>query len=466
MATNAEAVDSPRRERLLDRRYLPLTLGAVALVTLGAFENRAVGTALPSLATDLGAISAFGVLNAAPLASYVVSLAIAGLWSDRSGPVPALRAGVLSFGVAQVLVGTAPTVHFVIAGRLLSGFAEGLIDVALMVLVARILPPSLRPRMFSLFAAMWVLPSILGPGVAGVITEYAGWRWVFLAALGVLVPTWILLRHAVHSLRSEAESDETEESASRRAVVPWAIGAATAVFVLTIAGERLESSTTTPGIVIAVAVAALAVCSVRMLPPGSFRAARGLPAVVALRGLVAAAFAGTGAWLPLLLTEVYGFRPTLAGVSLTITGVCWALGSWLQGRDHDLPRPLVLRSGLTAMTVGLAATALLGWTDLPAWVGLSGWAIAGVGMGLTSPSLSLLTLDLSEPTHVGRNSGAAQMAGSLSVAAILAVSGTLVAFAGEDPGRPTFAAILTSGAALALLALLVAGRATAPEPAP
>ena len=51
----------------------------------------------------------------------------------------------------------------VVVGRLLSGLAEGLLDVALMVLVARALPAVLRPRMFSLFAAMWILPSVLGP---------------------------------------------------------------------------------------------------------------------------------------------------------------------------------------------------------------------------------------------------------------------------------------------------------------
>jgi hypothetical protein len=53
-----------------------------------------------------------------------------------------------------------------VAGRMLSGLAEGLLDVALMVLVARALPAVLRPSMFSLFAAMWILPSVLGPPCA------------------------------------------------------------------------------------------------------------------------------------------------------------------------------------------------------------------------------------------------------------------------------------------------------------
>jgi MFS family permease len=464
--TTTQAATPGDRERLLDRRYLPLTLGAVALVTLGAFENRAVGTSLPTLVQDLGALGAFGLVSAAPLASYVVSLAVTGPWCDRSGPAPALRAGVLGFGLAQILVGTAPTIHLVVLGRLLSGLAEGLIDVALMVLVARVLPERLRARMFSLFAAMWVLPSVLGPSIAGVITEYAGWRWVFLGALGFLVPTWALIRSAMGSLPDGPVAAVAGEPSTVRGVVPWALGAATAVFALTVAGERLEAATAPASVAIAIAVVALAVCGVRLLPAGSLRAGRGLPAVASLRGLSAAAFIGTGTWLPLLLTVVHGFRPSTAGVSLTITGVCWAFGSWLQSRDHDLPRVAVLQIGLAAMTAGLVGTALLGWTELPVWVGLSGWAVAGIGMGLTSPTLSLLTLDLSDPSRVGRNSGALQMAGSLSIAAALAVSGTLVAFAGANPGRPTFAAILTGGAVLAAVAFAVSGRArSSPDPA-
>ena len=60
---------------------------------------------------------------------------------------------------------------------------EALIDVSLMVLVARVLPAALRPRMFSLVSAAWILPSVLGPVVTGVVTEQLGWRWVFLGVL-------------------------------------------------------------------------------------------------------------------------------------------------------------------------------------------------------------------------------------------------------------------------------------------
>lgn len=448
---------------LFSRAHLPLAIGAVALVTLGAFENRAVGTALPTLVAEFDALGSFGLANAAPVASYVIALAIAGGWADRSGPVPPLRAGVVTFAVAQLLVGTATGMPQVIGGRLLSGLAEGLIDVGVMVLVARALPVGLRPRMFSLFAAAWVLPSVVGPFLAGLVTEQAGWRWVFLGALVILIPTWLLIQPAIHSVRAEPgetvdPGDASAGAAPQRTLVPWAATAAVAVFGLTVAGNHLEDNPLTAGIAVAVGAAGVVVAARRLLPAGTFRLRRGLPTVVAERGFAAAAFAGAGSWLPLLLTLLHDFRPSAAGISLSITGVAWAFGSWLQGRDHRYSRLTVLRAGLAAMTTGIAATTLLAWPAVPPVAGLTGWAVAGIGMGLTSPILSLLILDQSDRTNQGRNVSAGHLAGSLSTATAFAAGGTVVAYAAPSPGPVTFAAMLAASTAVTLAGLLAAGR--------
>jgi MFS family permease len=165
-----------------------------------------------------------------------------------------------------------------------------------------------------------------------------------------------------------------------------------------------------------------------------------------------------GAYLPLLLTLQHDFSPSRAGVTLSITGVCWAFGSWLQGREHRIERVNVLRAGLAFMTGGLLVTSLLAWTGAATWFGLIGWAFAGIGMGLSSSSLSVLTLDLSDHNNSGRNSSAAQMAGTMSISTALAISGTLLAFNSDDPQPWVFGAIITAGAFLALMGLLTAGR--------
>jgi MFS family permease len=450
------------RPRLFTGKHLPLVLGVIGLVTLAALENRAVGTALPTMVREFDALGSFGLANAAPNASYLISLAIAGLWSDRRGPIPTLRSGAIAFALAQLLVGTAVGMPMVIAGRLLSGLAEGLIDVSLMVLVARALPAVLRPRMFSLFAAMWILPSVLGPVLTGVVTEQFGWRWVFLGAVVLLIPTWLLLGPALRQSQDapvpERTPEETAELEASRSRLPWAFAASIALFSMTLAGDHLEAHPVLGGITIPVALVILALAVVRVMPTGTLLARPGFPAVVAVRGLTGAAFAGVGAYLPLLLTLQHHFSPSRAGISLSITGVSWAFGSWLQGREHGVERATVLRTGLAFMTVGLAITSLLAWTDATPWFGLIGWAITGIGMGFSSSSLSVLTLDLSDHHNSGRNSSAAQMASTMSIATALSASGTLLAFNSDNPRPWVFGVIISAGAVVALLGLLASTR--------
>ncbi|MFF0343659.1 MFS transporter [Kribbella sp. NPDC004875] len=464
----SSTTESATRPRLFTGQHLPLVLGVIGLVTLGAFENRAVGTALPTMVREFHALGSFGLANAAPSASYLISLALGGLWSDRRGPIPTLRAGAVSFALAQLLVGTATAMPMVIAGRLLSGLAEGLLDVSLMVLVARALPAVLRPRMFSLFAAMWILPSVLGPVLTGVVTEQFGWRWVFLAAVVLLVPSWLLLgpamRQSVDVPTPERTAEDAAELEAWRAALPWALAASVALFSMTLAGDHLRAHPIISGTAIVVALAVLGRAAVRVMPAGTFIARRGFPAIVAVRGLGAAAFSGAGAYLPLLLTLQHDFSPSRAGVTLSITGVCWAFGSWLQGREHGIARVTVLRTGLAFMTVGIAVTSLLAWTDATSWIGLIGWGFAGIGMGLSSSSLSVLTLDLSDHHNAGRNSSAGQMAATMSVTTALAISGTLLAFNADDPRPWVFGTIIAAGAALSLLGVLAAPRARRTTP--
>ena len=435
------------------REHLALSVGTVAMVTLTAFADRAVGTALPSIVRDLDALASFGLANAGPAASFLVTLAFAGAWADRRGPLPVLRTGVVAFGLAQLLVGLAPTIAVVILGRLLSGIGEALVDVSLIVLVAKAIPPELRPRIFSLVSAAWVLPSVVGPLVTGVVTEQLGWRWVFLGVLVLVPPTWLLLRPAL----GEVPAPSSESAASSPGAV-WAVLAGASVLALTLAGEQLTSHALVAWAVLAPSAALLVLAVTRLLPAGTLRGARGLPAVIAVRGLVSVAFGAVGAFLPLLLTLLHGFRPTQAGISLTVTGVMWAFGSWLQGRDLPWRRGTVLRAGLVAMTLGLAVATLLVLPDLAPWWGLVGWALAGIGMGISSSTLSVLMLDLSPDDQQGRNNSAAQTAAAAAMAEGLAFGGALVAMTAPSPGPMVFLVLLAGGTAAAGLGVLMSGR--------
>ncbi|WP_216592770.1 MFS transporter [Verrucosispora sioxanthis] len=421
-------------ESLFAPRLRAMTVGSVALVSLLAFEALAVGTAMPTVARALDGLALYGIAFGGPFAAGVVAMVLSGIWCDRRGPRAPMWAGLAGFVAGLLLAGAATDMATLVVGRIVQGFGSGLLSVALYVIVAQAYPERLHRRIFAAFAAAWVVPSLVGPVVAGLVVEHVGWRWVFLAVPVVAVPA-VLLIHP--GLRSIGVAGPVRRSVGALARIGWACGAGVS--------------------------AALFVP--RLLPAGFLRAGRGLPTVVGLRGLASAAFVGAEVVIPLMLSRERGFTPTAAGLVLTTGALSWSLGSWLQARIRSpRSRGTLPRAGLTCITAGTAVVGGCVVPAVPVWVGILGWAVAGLGMGLLFPSLSALTLELSAPGEQGRNSSSLQLCDSLASATVLALTGAVLA-AGAAPGRFDYGLTLAVAAGLALVGALLAGRVV-PAPRP
>ena len=214
----------------------------------------------------------------------------------------------------------------------------------------------------------------------------------------------------------------------------------------------------------AAGVAALVAGLRPLLPAGTVRLRRGLPAVVASRGLLAGAFFGMDALLPLTLTAVHGFSPTAAGLPLTAGAIGWATASQLQGRRPDVPRERVLRIGFALLALGLAGTAFAAIPALGGWPAYLSWAVAGLGMGLGMPSVGVLLLDQSAEHDRGANSAALQISDVTASALCIGLAGVLIAAAADGVLSVPAAVLITIAVltALALAGVRVAGRAAAP----
>jgi MFS family permease len=443
--------------------YRVVTLGMVALVALGGFESLAVSTAMPSVVADLGGIALYATAFAGPIATSVIGLTLAGFWADRRGPVAPLLVGVALFAVGLVVAGLAPSMLVLVGGRIVQGVGTGLYSVVLYVIVARVYPEQMRPRVFAAFAAAWVVPGIIGPYLAGLVVEHAGWRWVFLGVPALAVPAVVALWPALVGLRGEAAVGKPETApprAGRRAV---------GLAVLTAAGVlALHRGGQSHGAVELMWLAAGVVATVfalpRLLPAGTLRSARGLPTVVALRGLLSAAFFGSEVFLPLLLQTHHGLSPAGAGAVLTCGALTWSVGSWARGRSlGGWSDAGWVRFGAFAIGVGVVLAGLLALDGTPVAVGFVGWTVAGLGMGAAFPTLSVLLLRLSAPHEHGVNSAALQLMDAVGVALVLALVGTLFAALGGPVTSQSFAAGFAVSIALAALAVVIAPR-TSPAP--
>ena len=212
-------------------------------------------------------------------------------------------------------------------------------------------------------------------------------------------------------------------------------------------------------VLVAVGTGVLALVALRaVVPAGTLRAARGLPSVIASRGLVSGAFLGAEVYLPYLLTERYAFSPTTAGIALTFAGVAWAGTSWLQGRlGSRLPHRTAVVIGSVLVVVAVVGVLGTAAAHLPAVVAIAFWALAGAGMGLVYSRLTVLVLAYSAPGSQGVNSSALSIADSIGAALALALTGLAFAAADRGPDAP-FTAALAVAAVFAVGAALVGPR--------
>ncbi|GHH76487.1 hypothetical protein GCM10018793_22280 [Streptomyces sulfonofaciens] len=478
---------------VLSGPYLALSLGVVSVVLVIAFEATAVGTAMPVAARELHGVTLYAFAFSAFFTTSLFGMVLAGQWADRQGPLAPLGTGIGAFAAGLVVAGTASSMWLFILGRAVQGLGGGLVIVALYVVVGRAYPERLRPSIMAAFAACWVVPALVGPLVSGAVTEQLGWRWVFLGIpLLVVFPLALALPQirrraggppdATRSPRTPAApapSVDLAPSTSAAASVDLAppTGAAESTDLVPPPGAAESPDPARPAAPAApaarsakggfapdrrrirlalgvslgaglvqyaaqdpawhsllplVAGAALLVPSVLgLLPRGTYRATRGLPSVVLLRGLAAGSFIAAESFVPLMLVTQRGLSPTLAGLSLALGGATWSLGSWIQSRPRAQPhRERLMTGGMLLEAVAIVMVPSVLVQAVPVWIVALAWGVGGLGMGLVISSTSVLLLKLSAPHEAGANSAALQISDGLSNALLLAAGGAAFAALG------------------------------------
>jgi MFS family permease len=453
-----------------------LSVGILLSITAIACEGMAVATVMPSAALELGGLDFYGWAFSAFMLTSLVGAISAGQAADRGDAVGPARLGLACFALGLVVGGVAPAWPILLIGRGAQGFGSGSLGAIAYVAVARGYPPALRPRLLALLASAWVLPALVGPAIAGQVAEHVSWRAVFIGILpAVALGAWMLLP-------ALAELPEATPESTRR-VSPDALGdVPTAahdgmapvtllrgavrqktppVRVLAWLSASTASSRVWASVRLAFAVGlvllatnlqlllatlivgalgvVLAVPSLKaLLPAGTFTIRQGLPAAVALRGLLAFGFFGCETLIPLGLTTQRNLPPSLVGFSLTASALTWVLASWIQDRAESwsagslTQRALRVGVGLVLIAVGISCVGVVVLSPgVPIAFGVVAWGVAGLGMGLTYPASTLTALGLAPSGGEGSAAASLQVAETVCVAVGAGAMGSLVALAGH-----------------------------------
>ncbi|MHA7281818.1 MFS transporter [Arthrobacter sp. TMS2-4] len=435
----------------------PLTIGILAIITCAAFEAMAVVTAMPSVARELSGEASYGLAFSMYLTASLLGTVVAGSWCDRRGPRPALAVGLGLMVLGLLAAGAAPAFWLVTVGRAISGLGGGFMIVAVYVVIGRSFPEKARPVVFGWLAAAWVLPALIGPVVAGFVTEHLGWRWVFLGVVPIVLAAVVIVWPKTRELGPVDAADAGPAKARTLRGLALAAGVFAAQWSLVHLADTEDPGASTVVGLVSLAVAGVVVALLvlpALLPRGTLVLRRGLPSIIATRGFVTVAFFGTEAFIPLMLVSSRDISPGTAGLTLSAGALGWSAGSFVQARV-TFRRQWLLVAGSSILSLSLGGFALATAVEAPLWVLAVVWSLSGFAMGMTLSSTSVLVLKLSATSEQGRNSAALQISDQLGGVVGTAGAGALFALLRDDadPGHvPTFVAIW-----LALWAFTAAG---------
>lgn len=165
---------------------------SMLLASLGtSVANVALPTLAETFAASFQAVQWVVLAYLLALTSLVVS---AGRLGDLLGRRQLLLAGIALFTAASILCGVAPTLGFLLAGRVAQGLGAAVLMAISLALVAEVAPKERFGGAMGLLGTMSAIGTALGPSLGGALVAGPGWRAIFLLQVALGGLTWLLAR--------------------------------------------------------------------------------------------------------------------------------------------------------------------------------------------------------------------------------------------------------------------------------
>ncbi|MDQ0177826.1 MFS transporter [Bacillus chungangensis] len=442
-------------QSIFGTRYLALTIGIIlASMTIG-FEGLAVTTVAPVIAGDLHGIHLFGWIFSAYLLAQIVGTLVIGRQIDRKGPALLFTMAILIFAVGLIIAAVANNMYVLIGSRAMQGFGAGAMYTCIYTAISLSYPDELRAKILGALGTAYVLPSMLGPYVAGLIAQHFSWRFVFWGVLPFLLLAVLLSMPVFRKLKMPSVQEKNETGVIGLSVL-LAIG--TGLFL-----SGLGMLPKILGIVLLLVGLSLMAQPLRkLLPKGTLTFRSGLSSLIASRGLFFAAYVCTQNFLVLALTDTKGLAADRAGLIVASAALSWCIVAILQARwdaaDQGRGRNKRIIAGILLMIVGIAIMVWIPAINIV--LAVLGEIVTGIGIGLAHTVSSTVAFSLAKEGESGQVSGSLQFADSFTPGVAVGIGGAIIAMS-QTAGMSLEAGItfaMTFNLALILLSLFASVR--------
>lgn len=440
-------------------------------------DSTIVGVALPDMQNRLHThMSGLQWIVDAYVLLVAMLLLTGGVFADRFGRKRVYLSGVVVFTLASVLCAFAPSLGWLITGRVLQGVGAAALSPGSLALLAAAYPvPKERVKAIGLWAGISGIGLAAGPLAGGILVDAFDWRAIFLVNVPIGV---VLLLAALPTL------SESRNLAAPAIDVPGTVLSILGVGALTygLIEGGAQGWTSGPILTSFVAAAVILVAFVVVeqrnpAPMMPLRMFRNSLFTVSNTAMVMVGFSLMGSvfFFSQFFVTVQGASILDSGLETLPISLGMAIVSPFAGRlAARYGFRIVVTAGMALAGVGLLT---LGFVHADTGYGNVWWrlAITGAGFALSMSPLTGAAIQSVSPQEGGLASGISSTARQIGAVLGVAVLGAIVT--GRESGGASFeagldSAFLTAGVASLVTAaftglwLVKATPAEAPAPAP
>ncbi|MEC3979037.1 DHA2 family efflux MFS transporter permease subunit [Amycolatopsis sp. H20-H5] len=404
----------------------------LTMTCLGQFmvllDSTIVGVALPDmqqkLHTDLAGLQ--WIVDAYVLLVAMLLLS-GGVFADRFGRKRVFLFGVVVFTIASVLCALAPSLGWLIAGRVLQGIGAAALSPASLALLAAAHPiPQERVKAIGLWAGLSGIGLAAGPLAGGILVDAFGWPSIFLVNVPIGV---VLVLAALPSLRESRNPHAKAIDVPGTVLSILGVGALT--YGLIEGGSRGWTSPIILGsfaaaiVILAAFIAVQGRSAAPMLPLRLFRQRL---FAVSNTAMVVVGFALMGSvfFFSQFFVAVQGSSILGAGLKTLPISLAMVIVSPYAGRlaaRHGFR--IVITIGMALAGLGLLTLGVVG-ADTAYWDVAWRLVIAGTGFALTMSPLTGAAIQSVNPQDGGLASGISSTSRQIGAVLGVAVLGAIV----------------------------------------
>jgi len=442
-------------------RFVLATTSAIcALIVL---DTNVVAVSLPSIARSFHASFAdVEWVVSAYMVAFAACLLPAGGLADRFGRKRMLLLGLAVFFLASLGCGLAPSALLLNVARAVKGVGAAMLVTAALAVIANTFHEGPeRVRAWAVWGTCMGLATTVAPLVGGVITQWLGWRWIFLLNLPVCTVLIVCAWHAIQDSRNpEAGPIDVAGSALfgvGLAVAIWAlIEAPSAGWASGSTGVKLSAA----ALMFAAFVQLQRVRQHAMVDLALFRQSRFVAAVLAMFGYAACAQVMM-TFLPLYLQNAFGLPAIAAGVGMLPFALAMVVGPYVGAvLSRRLSAMAVLSTGLLLIGTGNFLTALVAGEARYGLVAI-GMVVTGLGAGVLNGDTQKAIMGCVPPNRTGMASGISTTTRFTAIVTSVGVLGAVLAARTQSAfyARPELTPALRSTLDASFLSRVLAGDA-------